>query len=683
MKDFSRLFSPRHIALFGGGWAENVAEQLQKINYQGEIWPVHPERRNLASIPCVKTIADLPCAPDAAFVGVNHSATLEVIGELSSRGAGGAICFASGWKEIGADDRQQALIKAAGDMPLFGPNCYGLINYLDRVALWPDQHGGLPVERGVAILSQSSNIAINLTMQRRGLPIAAVVCLGNAAQTGAPEIGMALLEDKRITSIGLYLEDISDVLKFADLASRAREFGKRLIVLRSGKSQAGQEATKTHTAALSSDSLIVSAFLQQLGVIEVDGLSVFLETLKIAHYLQCFADKSVTIQRFCSLSCSGGEAALVADLAEKHPLSFPPPEPALCERLTAILGDRVPLANPLDYHTYIWGDGIRMSQLFTEMLRAYDAGIFVLDIPRTDRCDPSSYQCAIEAIGHAVQQTQKPAFVCASLPEGLDESMIADLVKRGAMPLLGLETSLAALSRVFHHPQPQTGESSWRPFGPEKQESPTSVEMVDEATAKDWLKTAGLPVPAGVEATNLQELVTQAPLIQPPFALKGLGFAHKAAAGALRLNLENLDDHPPMDGASGYLLEEMVTDGLVELLVGLRRDPVFGIALTLAAGGRLTELMDDHVTLLLPLSRDDIAHALMQLRISALWTGSGPPPRPEMDYFIDLVEKLSNFMQSNPDIDSLELNPVIVREKDAVIVDALIFARKPSPSSKG
>ena len=683
MKDFSRLFSPRHIALFGGGWAENVAEQLQKINYQGEIWPVHPERRNLASIPCVKTIADLPCAPDAAFVGVNHSATLEVIGELSSRGAGGAICFASGWKEIGADDRQQALIKAAGDMPLFGPNCYGLINYLDRVALWPDQHGGVPVERGVAILSQSSNIAVNLTMQRRGLPMAAVVCLGNAAQTGAPDIGMALLEDERITAIGLYLEDLSDALKFADLASRAREFGKILVVLRSGKSQAGQEATKTHTAALSSDSSIVSAFLRQAGVIEVDGLSVFLETLKIAHYLQGFERTSAVMQRFCSLSCSGGEAALVADLAEKYPLPFPPPEPALCKRLTAILGDRVPLANPLDYHTYIWGDVIRMSQLFTEMLMAYDAGIFVLDIPRTDRCDPSSYQCAIEAIGEAARQSKKPAFVCASLPEGLDESMIADLVKRGAMPLLGLETSLAALCGVFNHQQPRKSKSSWRPFEPEKQESSTSVEMVDEATAKDWLKAAGLPIPAGVQAANLQELATKAPLIEPPFVLKGLGFAHKAAAGALRLNLENLEGQSPMDGASGYLLEEMIADGLVELLVGLRRDPVFGIALTLAAGGRLTELMNDHVTLLLPLTRDDIAHTLTQLRISALWRRSAPLPHPAMDYFMDLVEKLSDFMQDNPDIDSLELNPVIIREKDAVIVDALIFARKPSSSPKG
>ncbi|MBV6648732.1 MAG: acetate--CoA ligase family protein, partial [Hoeflea sp.] len=170
MRDLSRLLRPRSIALFGGGWAVNVVAQLKKSGFDGDIWPVNPKRADILGVPCLASIDDLPSAPDASFIGVNRDATIEVVRRLSSMGAGGATCFASGFLEseaetAGGADLQARLIAAAGDMPILGPNCYGLINYLDNVTLWPDQHGGLKVESGVAIVAQSSNIAINMTMQ--------------------------------------------------------------------------------------------------------------------------------------------------------------------------------------------------------------------------------------------------------------------------------------------------------------------------------------------------------------------------------------------------------------------------------------------------------------------------------------------------------------------------------------
>jgi acyl-CoA synthetase (NDP forming) len=193
MHDLSRLLRPRSIALFGGGWAVNVVAQLKKSGFDGDIWPVNPKRADILGVPCLASIDDLPVAPDASFIGVNRDATIEVVQRLSAMGAGGATCFASGFLEseaetAGGADLQARLIKAAGDMPILGPNCYGLINYLDNVTLWPDQHGGLPVDSGVAIVAQSSNIAINMTMQARGLPIAYVVAAGNQAQIGASDI---------------------------------------------------------------------------------------------------------------------------------------------------------------------------------------------------------------------------------------------------------------------------------------------------------------------------------------------------------------------------------------------------------------------------------------------------------------------------------------------------------------
>src|SRR5262249_8627537 len=154
--------------------AAETVRQLRKIGYDGAIWPVHPRHGEVAGEPAFRSIAALPAAPDAVFVGINRHATIAVIEELAARGAGGAGVHAAGFAEIGAEGEvlQRRLDAAAGALPYFGPNCYGFINYLDGVSLWPDQHGGKRVERGVAIVTQSGNIGLNLTMQRRAVPIA-------------------------------------------------------------------------------------------------------------------------------------------------------------------------------------------------------------------------------------------------------------------------------------------------------------------------------------------------------------------------------------------------------------------------------------------------------------------------------------------------------------------------------
>lgn len=147
--------------------------------------------------------------------------------QLREIGAGGAVCFASGFSEAQAEtgdgaDLQVALLEAAGEMPITGPNCYGFINYLDGALLWPDQHGGAPVESGVAVLTQSSNMAINISMQSRGLPLAYVATAGNQAQTGLAELGTALLQDPRVTVLVLHIEGIGDVHAFERLVRTAR-----------------------------------------------------------------------------------------------------------------------------------------------------------------------------------------------------------------------------------------------------------------------------------------------------------------------------------------------------------------------------------------------------------------------------------------------------------------------------
>ncbi|MGB0866026.1 MAG: CoA-binding protein, partial [Granulosicoccaceae bacterium] len=235
-----RLLRPRSIAVFGGAWGRNVIEQCQRAGFSGDLWPVHPTAEKIGGLTCYRSVAELPGAPDASFIGVNRHISIEVVEQLAARGAGGAVCFASGFAEAAAEDKQAAqlqeqLLAAAGDMPILGPNCYGLINYLDGALLWPDQHGGEPCDSGVAIITQSSNILLNLTMQRRALPLAYALTAGNQAQQGLASMASALLDDERVTAIGLHIEGFGDLQALHALAVKAHAKRVPIIALKMGR----------------------------------------------------------------------------------------------------------------------------------------------------------------------------------------------------------------------------------------------------------------------------------------------------------------------------------------------------------------------------------------------------------------------------------------------------------------
>ena len=253
MSNLRRLLRPSSIAVVGGGpWCTSVIEQCRKAGFKGPLWAVHPNKEQVGGITAYPSIAALPGVPDAAFLGINRHATLDALAALVDRQAGGAICFASGFEEA-ADGAElhDRFLDAAGDLAVLGPNCYGLLNYLDGVALWPDQHGGQMApdgNSGVAIVSQSGNIAISLTMQRRGLPIAYMVSVGNQAQQSLTSVGAELLRDDRVSALGLYVESFGDLRTFEALAAQAQVSGKSIVALKVGKSPLAQAATLSHTA---------------------------------------------------------------------------------------------------------------------------------------------------------------------------------------------------------------------------------------------------------------------------------------------------------------------------------------------------------------------------------------------------------------------------------------------------
>ena len=156
MTRLDRLLRPKSIAVLGAGWALNVIEQCRKMGFDGPVWPVHPTKDQIGGLPAYPSLADLPGVPDAVFIGVNRYATVDVVRELAAMGAGGAICFASGWTEAGEPELQAELVAAAGNMPILGPNCYGVINYLDGALLWPDQAPISNTASGLMLLTPST-----------------------------------------------------------------------------------------------------------------------------------------------------------------------------------------------------------------------------------------------------------------------------------------------------------------------------------------------------------------------------------------------------------------------------------------------------------------------------------------------------------------------------------------------
>ena len=418
----------------------------------------------------------------------------------------------------------------------------------------------------------------------------------------------------------------------------------------------------THTAALVGEGAASSAFLRRIGVAEVHTPAELIETLKILHLHGLGLGR-----RLCSLSCSGGEAGLVADLAGACGLDLPPPLPRQVAELSNRLGPLVRVANPLDYHTFIWGDAPRMTEVFVIMLAGYDTGIFLIDPPRPDRCDPSSFEPALAAIVAAAETTGKPAFPVSLLPENFDERRAIALIEAGIAPLMGLETALVAI-RAAQVTGPEPGWRVWPPVSRRRR-----LALMDEAAAKAHLAAAGVAVPRGVRAPDLVALRLVAARLAPPLALKGLGFAHKTEAGAVRLNLASLEGQAEIPGATGYLAEEMVTDALAELLLGARRDPVYGATLTLGFGGTAAELMADTATLVLPVTAAEVDAALRSLRLWPLLDGHRGRPRADVAAVVRVALALQALLQADAQLEEIEINPLMVCASGAVAVDAVIW----------
>ena len=676
--NLSRLISPKSIAVVGNRGANFAIRESKKLGYEHKIWAIHPTLDFLEGIKCYKDIKDLPEAPDATFIAVNAESAIAIVADLKSIGGGGAVLYASGFGELGEKGikRNQRLEEAADGMPLIGPNCYGFINSLDGVALWPDVHGCEPVLSGVAIITQSGNIGLNITMQSIGLPIAYMFTLGNQTNTNIADIINAMLDDNRVNAIGLHIEGISDIKSFDVAARRALDKKIPIVAIKSGRTDVSAKIALSHTSSMTGLDQLFNVFFERLGIARVDTVPEFLETLKLLSILGTIDHNGVA-----SMSCSGGEAGMMADLIDGLDITFPSLDDLHKDRVKLALNDYVEVDNPLDYHTFIWGDRKRTSECFKQMISGnFAATMLLLDWPRTQESEQKDWDLTLLALSDAISGTREKTIVLASIADCMPKRIIKECQKYGIAPMIGLDICLKALNHsyriglAFQKSSMQSIEVL-RPLS-----HPSKISTLTEFEGKKLLKKYGIPVPDGKIISSTSEALIAAEKIHYPITLKvsDVELVHKTELGAVMLNI---NDPLALEKAcqdlfkigSSLLIEKMVQDSVAELIIGVGLDPIFGKYIIIGSGGILVELFKESIPLLFPVNRKDVSLALSKLKAFPLINGYRGNPQGDVEMIIDCVMATVKLVSEN-DIDELDINPLLVlkRGSGVIAVDTLI-----------
>ena len=504
---------------------------------------------------------------------------------------------------------------------------------------------------------------------------------------GVAELMDVLLDEPRVTAIGLHLEGLKNVPGFARAAHKALEKGIPIIALKTGVSQIGAELALSHTSSLSGSDALYDSLFARLGVIRVSGPVSFVETLKAAA-----CGNLPGGNRLIALACSGGDAGLIADYAERNQLALPKLDQGQRAELAQVLPSYANLVNPLDFTTAIWGDRAALECLLETALRTdADAAMLVLDYPAEFTGERKECDLLLELFCAALNRHGKTGFVTSAFPELLPAHARERLHAHGIAALQGVEDALAAWGRIADYQNHrrvllERGESILAPLCPQ----PLAGQglALDEWVSKQALRAFGLSTPAAVLSTP-GRAIADAKLLGYPLVLKAVStdLPHKTEAGAVALNLQDgfaltaalvqmrgqIAAYAPGVVFDQLLLEDMATKPLAELIVGIKRENNCGLALVIGAGGVLVELLKDSRSLLLPTTDEAIRNAVLSLRSAALLQGFRGREVADMDALVAAIRAVADYACANAgQLLELDVNPLLVNAHGTLAVDALI-----------
>jgi acetate---CoA ligase (ADP-forming) len=686
--NLNRLFKPKHIAFIGGKDAEVAICEANRIGYEGKIWPVNPRRSQIYGHPCFVNVRDLPEAPDAVFLAIPARAAVDTIKALAEMGAGGAVCYSAGFKEAGelGLSLEKELADVAKDMAVVGPNCYGVINYLNKTALWPFAHGGRSIGYGAAIITQSGMLSSDITMTQRSVPITHMVSCGNQSILHVEDFIEYFLEQPEVKVIGVHIEGLIDVRRFAEVAIIAATRGIPVVALKTGSSVIGSSLTVSHTGSLSGSDNLYDALFSRCGVIRAYSPVSFLETLK---FLSIAGPPKGS--RVAGFTCSGGGATMMADYGEKIGLNFPAFKETHMERLKSILPLIATVSNPLDYTTPIWGNAEKTEPVFSAAINGIkaDVAILIQDYPAIGLDESKHYYLAdANAFIKTVKRAGIPGAVCCIFSENMDEHTKSHLISNKLAPMQGLNEALDALKASIHWYSRHAKILLDKPLPLEPIRPLGKPIVLNEAKSKTLLKNCGLPIQRFIISPE-STLIEAAGDLNYPLALKMMGpkLLHKTEAGAVALGImdpdrlisacrvmkESVLSFSAASLTDTFLLEEMAENPIAELLIDIRYDEQFGSVLTLASGGVLVELIGDSITILMPATKTEIIEALAKLRVFKLFEGFRGQKPVNLNILVDFIANIVRVFETiDPKIIEIELNPVFVYTDSVLVIDALI-----------
>ncbi|QBD74750.1 CoA-binding protein [Ktedonosporobacter rubrisoli] len=695
------FFRPRSIALVGATdnsrWSINTFENLKSFGFAGPIHLVHPRHEIVHGERTLKSLSDLAEPVDLAFIMVPTHSVLPVVKEATEQGIRKFVVLTSGFSEIGAEGAQleSALLAYAQEhgLTLLGPNGNGFINITDQITPY-----GLPIAPplragpvGIVLQSGALASAVLAFAQAHAIGLSLLVSMGNESMISVTDIVDYLLEDEATQAIALFLESIRHPEELRRVAEKARLYRKPIVALKIGRSEASARSALAHTGALVGNDAINDAALRQLGILRVHSLEDLLTTAGLAGYHGPLPGRRMGI-----VTPSGGACDILSDLAQEEGIALPNFAPTTLESLKEVLPPFSTPHNPLDVTGYVVVDKtLQLRALKVVTAEPYlDFILYMVSIDGGRKPTPEALQSTLEQydqLAAAICASSHPVVLISNTCIDLTPTIRAVIERTGLHIVAGMEHGIRALGRLLW----------WSEFIRATIEDvsasvPLSVAIPKHSLNGSWseartralLQEAGIPVVPGILATSAEEAAQAARTLGLPVALKiqSPGIPHKSDVGGVALNiaseeaaragfttmLARVREIAKEASIEGVLVSPMRPGG-IELLVGIIRDQLWGLVLTLGLGGIWTEALRDTAVRVLPIQRHEIKIMLSELRGSAILQGARGQASLDLDALSAIIERICALAYMlGPQLSALEINPLLLNAPGIEALDALI-----------
>lgn len=683
MSGLDGLFRPRSIALIGATdksrWS--LFTHLNLREFDGPVFYVNPRAETVHGQKAYASVGELPEPVDLAYVMVPTGAVLPVLRECGEHGVRGAVVLTAGFAETGAAGRslQDELVEVARahSMTVLGPNGNGFIHAAAGVAAY-----GLsipqPLIRGpVAFVLQSGALVSGVLTAAgaRNVGTSLLVSMGNEAMVSVADVIDHLVDDDATSVIALFLESVRDPERFSRAARRALAAGKPIVALKAGRSRAGARVATAHTGAVVGDDAVTGAAFHRLGVIRVRSIEDLIGTAGLLAETGPLPGR-----RAGFVTPSGGACEIIADRAEDEGVEVPEFAGATLAALREICPPFAAVQNPLDVTGYILVDPALMGRALDVVNQDPETDVTVLlsDLPRTE--PPAGRRAMADRLaGLAERLRAAPRPVIVMSTTAADVTPFGrELAEASGFPHVmgGIEHGMTALGRAMWW-------SDRRREAP-REDAPPKADLTQvRGDALRIVRSAGIPVVPTDLVTSGNQAVATATLMGYPVVVKVAGdIDHKSDIGGVRLGLRApaevraaYEAVAALPGATGAVVQPQRAGG-VELMVGVVRDPVWGLVMAVGLGGIWVEVFGDVALRLLPVGRAEIREMLGELKSAPLLQGARGRPAADLDLLVTVIERFAALAQRLGDrLESFEINPLLVDGARLEALDALVTWR--------